>query len=340
MLKGFVITPPILGRIAIGTVVERNGKRLPQKDDQFTLTSQVQTAEGWIRHPLDAVLRRDQPDKLRRLPIRLLFNEPDLNLRAEYVLFDRKTARPLCMGNGEHCTRRTHEGTQTLPCPAPDLCPLAEGGACKPYGRLNVVLGEEDPLGSFIFRTTGFNSIRTLAARLAYFQAISGNRLACLDLALRLRGKSTRQSYGRPIFYVDLTLREGCSLEQTLENAQRLDTARQDIGFDQQALDQAADAGFANGFFEDSSEDAAAVIEEFYPEPAPSQPARSPTQATTRSKRSSAAEQAMTLAQKVQAKQSPQETSADTPPINGGTRPQEARPSAPVSASSPQAPSA
>jgi hypothetical protein len=66
-------------------------------------------------------------------------------------------------------------------------------------------------LGSFIFRTTGFNSIRTLAARLAYFKAISGNRLACLPLELRLRGKSTRQSRGTPIYYVDITLREGWS---------------------------------------------------------------------------------------------------------------------------------
>lgn len=37
MLKGLAITPPILGRITIGKVVDHNGKRLPQKDDQFTL---------------------------------------------------------------------------------------------------------------------------------------------------------------------------------------------------------------------------------------------------------------------------------------------------------------
>lgn len=41
MLKGLAITPPVLGRISIGKVVEKNGKRLPEKDDQFTLTSQV-----------------------------------------------------------------------------------------------------------------------------------------------------------------------------------------------------------------------------------------------------------------------------------------------------------
>ena len=29
MLKGFAITPPVVGRISIGRVVERNGLRLP-----------------------------------------------------------------------------------------------------------------------------------------------------------------------------------------------------------------------------------------------------------------------------------------------------------------------
>ncbi len=48
MLKGLAITPPVLGRISIGKVVEKNGKRLPEKDDQFTLTSQVQLRmAGW-----------------------------------------------------------------------------------------------------------------------------------------------------------------------------------------------------------------------------------------------------------------------------------------------------
>jgi hypothetical protein len=153
---------------------------------------------------------------------------------------------------------------QSLPCPSPDTCPLAKGGACKPYGRLNVLIGDDDPLGSFVFRTTGFNSIRTLAARLHYFQAISGNRLACLPLELRLRGKSTRQSHGTPIFYVDLTVRNGMDMSEALLTANELDTQRQNAGFDQSALDEAAHRGFGNGAFEDSVEDAGAVIEEFY----------------------------------------------------------------------------
>ncbi|UCO96393.1 hydrolase or metal-binding protein [Metapseudomonas lalkuanensis] len=265
MLKGLAITPPVLGRISIGKVIEKNGKRLPEKDDQFTLTSQVQGRDGWLLHPLNDELRQGKEEKLRSIPLRLLFNEPELNFRADYTLFDRQSGRPVCVGNGETCKRVTQDGMQSLPCPSPDACSLAKGGACKPYGRLNVVIGDEDPLGSFVFRTTGFNSIRTLAARLHYFQAISGNRLACLPLELRLRGKSTRQSHGTPIFYVDLTVRSGMDMAEALKAANALDAQRQATGFAQAALDEAARRGFGNGAFEDSEDDAGAIVEEFYP---------------------------------------------------------------------------
>lgn len=266
MIKGLAITPPVLGRISIGKIVEKNGKRLPEKDDQFTITSQVQTKDGWLLHPLDEQLRKEQGGKIRTIPVRMMFNEPSLNFRAEYSLFDRNTGRPLCVGNGETCKRSTSEGVQVMPCPSPDGCPLARSGNCKPYGRLNVVLSDDDPIGSFIFRTTGYNSIRTLAARLTYFQALSGNRVTCLPLELRMRGKSTRQSHGSPIYYVDLTLRKGLSLEDALNQANEMRIARDAVGFDQTALDAAAQNGFINGAFEDSDDESDQVIEEFYPE--------------------------------------------------------------------------
>jgi len=107
MLKGLALTPPIIGRISIGKVVEKNGKRLPEKDDEFTVTSQVQGREGWVPHPVDQELRQAAGGKLRSIPIRLLFDDPDLNLRASYCLFDRASGRPLCVGNGETCRRST-----------------------------------------------------------------------------------------------------------------------------------------------------------------------------------------------------------------------------------------
>ncbi|MFM0042151.1 recombination directionality factor [Paraburkholderia sediminicola] len=265
MLKGLAITPPTIGRISIGRVVEKNGKRRPEKDDQFTLTTQVQQRGEWMLHPLNESLRKATTGKLRAIPVRFLFNDPNLNLRAEYSLFDRDTGRPVCVGNGETCKRVTEGGITTMGCPTPDACAFGQAGNCKPFGRLNVGIGDEDELGSFIFRTTSFNSIRTLAARLRYFSAVSGNLLSCLPLELKLRGKSTTQSYRSAIYYVDLNVRSGSTLEETIVAARELDARRRASGFDQAALDTAARIGFSNGAFEDSIEESAAVAEEFYP---------------------------------------------------------------------------
>lgn len=270
MLKGLAITPPVVGRISIGRVVERNGKRLPEKDDQFTLTSQVQNRDGWVLHPLDEALRKDAGGKLRSIPVRLLFNDPALNLRADYSLFDRPTGRPVCVGNGDTCRRSGNDSVETLTCVGPDACRFA-GGECRAYARFNVLIGdgEDDALGSFVLRTTSFNTIRTLAARLQYFSAVSGGRLACMPLELRLRGKSTTMSHRAAIYYVDLVVRSGLTIEQAIAEARLKDEQRRNSGFDQAALDEAASKGFANGAFEDLAEDVPAVVEEFYPEDGP-----------------------------------------------------------------------
>ena len=265
MIKGLAITPPILGRISIGKVVEKNGKRLPEKDDQFTITSQIQGKEGWVKHPLDEQLRAKAPNqKLRSIPVRMIFNDPELNLRAEYSLFDRQTGRPICVGNGETCQRLTNQGVEQHSCPSPDLCPMAQGGNCKPYGRLHVNLDESDELGTFIFRTTGFNSIRTLAARLSYYHAASNGLLSCLPLQLTLRGKSTTQSYRTPVYYVDLTLRDGVHLQEAIHTAKEIDQKSKLSGFNQAALDQTALQGFANAQFEVNNEEGLDLVQELY----------------------------------------------------------------------------
>ena len=264
MIKGLAITPPVIGRISIGRMVEKNGKRLPEKDDQFTLTTQIQTREGWLPHPLDEALRQEgQSKKLRSIPVTLPFNDPDLNLRAEYTFFERKSGRALCAGDGENCRRHTDNGLEALPCPSPDLCDYGSHGLCKPYGRLYVRIGEEDELGYFVFRTTGYNSIRTLAARLRYFHAISGGNLATLPLELKLRGKSTTQSHRAPIYYVDLTLRTDQPLKEAVTHAREEAKRRENLGIHQTELDKVAQAGLMNAWCEYGEDEGLQVVEEF-----------------------------------------------------------------------------
>lgn len=268
MIKGLAITPPVIGRISIGKVVEKNGKRLPEKDDCFTITTQVQSKDGWLLHPLHAKLSDGSANaKIRAIPVKVLFNSSDLNLRAEYSLFDRNTGRPICVGNGETAKRVTAEGITEVTCPSPDGCAFAKSGECKPYGRLNVSIeGQDEELSSFVFRTTGFNSIRTLTARLQYFEAVSGGNTRYLPLQLKLRAKSTTQSHRAPVYYVDLCLRDGINLEDAVSQAVAEAAKSEQAGVGIKALEQVARMGLSNGAFEDTEVEASAIVEEFYSE--------------------------------------------------------------------------
>ena len=268
MIKGLVITPPVIGRITIGKLVCKNDKWLPEKDDSFTLTTQVKARGDWLLHPLHQQYSEAATNnKIRAIPVRVLFNDTDLNLRAEYSAFDRHTGRPLCVGNGETAKRVGSEGIEELTCHSPERCPFAQQHGCKLYGRLNVqVDGQNDELGSFIFRTTGYNSVRTLAARLQYFHAVSGGLTRYLPLMLRLRAKSTTQSYQTPVYYVDLTLRDGDKLAGVVAYARELAAIDDEAGIVTDQLEQTAKRLLQNGQFEDSEEEIPLVLEEFYPE--------------------------------------------------------------------------
>ena len=61
MIKGLAITPPVIGRISIGHLVQKGEKWIPEKDDSFTLTTQVQGRNGWVLHPLHQQYRSRPP---------------------------------------------------------------------------------------------------------------------------------------------------------------------------------------------------------------------------------------------------------------------------------------
>jgi hypothetical protein len=74
-------------------------------------------------------------------------------------------------------------------------------------------------------------------------------------IAAHLAWKSTTQSYRQPVYYVDLTLREGVDLQSAIQTAKEIDQQGKQAGFDQAALDQIARQGFANAKFEVHAEE-------------------------------------------------------------------------------------
>lgn len=179
----------------------------------------------------------------------------------------------MCVGDGIQAKRVGHDGMQSVPCPAPDACEFAQQWGCKLFARFSVQIeGQDDELGSFIFRTTGYNSVRTLAARLEYFNAISGGNARYLPLVLRLRAKSTTLSRRTPVYYVDLLLRGGENLADAVAAAREEAKRQRELGVDVAMLEDSARKAMANGSFEESEDEGPEIVEEFYPEATTTEP--------------------------------------------------------------------
>jgi hypothetical protein len=267
MLKGFAITPVVNGRISIGEKTKRDDQVLPLKSDEFHITSNVQLNGDWVPHPVHEevkkIARPSQSGKLRTIPIRLLFDTPENNFRAELTCFDKKS-RPMCVGDGESARRRMPNGAvERVDCHSPEYCEFGKKNRCKPFARLIVGIEKEyqkDPLAGFMFRTTSFNSIRAISWRLGTTHACTGGKLAGLPCDLKLKCKSSRGSMGQPIYYVDIEPRG--TLVEAVQEMNTLRASWEQAGLNRAELESAVIKGYQQSAFFESAEDADDLREE------------------------------------------------------------------------------
>ena len=259
-LKGMAYTVPILGRIAIGHIEERKGKRLPMKDDFISITTQTKRDGDWKPHPIEAALKKDmQGEKLRAIPVRIMFDDTSLTLRERYEAF--KDSRQLCVGDGVRAKRRTSEGVVECECPGAESCEFGRSLRCKPFGRFIIQIeGQEDPFAGFIFRTRGTNSVRALRSRLEGLKSSLG-RIAGLPMTLILKEKATVMSMGTPFYYLDLVFREPglAGVAEAIEARNATEEALKTVNFQREAYETAVAAGLSNSAFEETIEDAAEI---------------------------------------------------------------------------------
>ena len=71
------------------------------------------------------------------------------------------------------------------------------------------------------------------------------------------------QSYRTPVYYVDLTLRDGVNLQEAISSAKQMDEQSKAAGFYQEALDHVARQGYGNARFEVNAEEGLDVVVEF-----------------------------------------------------------------------------
>lgn len=275
-VSGMVFPIPTIGAIRVGEALERNGKRLPNKTDYFTITTLAKKNGTWAVHPIvrkllaesePATLNEGQQEaaegsaqkRLRAIPVRMLTNSPDLILRARYEAMHRTKGNIACAGDGETAKRRMQDGSiEEVECRGPEHCPFAQAAEhpCRFFGRLNVQIdGQDDTSSTFILRTSSVNTLRTLYTKLWAFHARYGGLLRGIPFMLRLRGKSTPKSFGSIFYFVDLTLADGVSDIDAIKAARALASLEAEVGLNQAAFEQSLREGLAAGAFEDTPED-------------------------------------------------------------------------------------
>ncbi|MBF4991053.1 hypothetical protein [Methylophilus sp. QUAN] len=273
-IKGLAITTPILGRISIGHREEKNGKVLPVRDDEISITSQVRRGMEYTPHPIEAELlnaveaKANAEKKLRSIPVKLMYNNPELNIQAGYSAFESSTGRQLCVGDGVKARRYSKQDNKTneVECNGPQYCEFAQTYRCKLHARLNVQIdGQDDPMGAFVFRTSGYNSVRTLIYKLQGFYSLFNGKLRGIPLSLVMRAKSTAQSMGQPVYYLDLVLR-GKSPQEAMQIANETAKAEADAGMSQAEFEDTMMAGLKNSAFLETEEDGIDIVEEFFNE--------------------------------------------------------------------------
>ena len=182
------LTPRLaeVGKIKIGGKSEKKtstGFLLPEKYDHFEIGTLLKDAEG--RLVMDDEMNKVIGEGCKALDIYLCYDDPTMNMPTFYSWFVK--SKLVCMGNGEKAMRTLEDGSKGERECNPKLCTAYKEKKCKPYGRLSVILASANRIGgTYIFRTTSWNSIRNILSSMAFIRTITGGVLAGIKLRMTL----------------------------------------------------------------------------------------------------------------------------------------------------------
>jgi len=199
MIKNLIPRLAERGRIKIGEKGEMKtsaqGKQfaLPKKLDHIVITTMQRDAAGRLMPDTDLMAQINPGgDKLTEIPIRLLYDDIDLNFFTRYACY--KGSRCWCSGDGETASRLTGDNGnyQPVPCPCKRQDPMyQEQDKCKILGTLSVLIEGVNRVGGvWSFRTTSFNSVNAILSSMALIKAITGGPVSGIPLMLILSPKT------------------------------------------------------------------------------------------------------------------------------------------------------
>ncbi|GAH25205.1 unnamed protein product [marine sediment metagenome] len=182
------ITPRLaeIGKIKIGRKGEtktKTGFLLPEKWDHFEIATLVKDDEG--RLEIDNEMTAKIGKNCKALDVELCYDSPVMNMPNFYALLSE--GKIMCRGNGVVATKtKEDESKEEVVC-KPRECSAYKNKKCKLHGRLSVILSASNRLGGvYVFRTSGFNSIRNIMSSMGFFRGITGGVLGGIPLRLTL----------------------------------------------------------------------------------------------------------------------------------------------------------
>ena len=261
-----------VGKIKIGkkgkmiTSAKGNEFRPPEKLDHFMIVKNERDQNGdfvpdatlmekLMVSPSKQVVTNGQ-NKLIGIPIRLLYNDIDLNFPTRFARYSR--GKRACEGDG--VDGHTRDG-RTIKC----TCAEFETGNCKVNGTLSCIIDGTELLGGcYKFRTTSINTVSSIIGSLRLIQTITKGHLAFLPLTLMLQPKITTTPAGdiTKVYVVSIVFNGNVDAlrQAALSNVE--DNARYLI--DMKRVEDDA-RGVVDVI---SAEDDIEIMEEFYPDAA------------------------------------------------------------------------
>jgi len=275
MIKNLVPSLPEMGKIKIGMkgkkVVSKQGNefRQPEKLNHFIITTTERDDNDNLIHDdklMDLIKANPSTslssDKnILSFPIRLLYNDIDLNFHTKYACY--AGGKCLCSGDGEKAT--TRDGRE-VSCP----CEKIEYGyngknKCKANGRLLCILDDTTAIGAcHAFRTTSINSVKAILGGLLFIQQATSGLLAFLPLQLVIQPKTTITPSGAKtiIHFVSIIYRG--KIEDLRRQVIGMAKEKTQYLLEMDNIENAAREKMATEI--ESEEEQKTIQEEFYPE--------------------------------------------------------------------------
>ena len=263
------LTPRLaeVGKIKIGGKSERKtgtGFLLPEKYDHFEIATLMKDAEG--RLVMDDEMNKVIGEGCKALDIYLCYDDPTMNMPTFYSWFVK--SKLVCMGNGEKAMRTQEDGSKEERECNPKICAAYKEKRCKPYGRLSVILASANRIGgTYIFRTTSWNTIRNVLSSMAFIRTITGGVLAGIPLRMTLLPMTVNpHDVGHNVKIYVVNIEFSGKMDDLKQSAAIEVERRMQLGMNMKSI-EAADTGFIKSHVVEEVEgEAEDIAEEFAPE--------------------------------------------------------------------------